>query len=237
MNALYSFACLLALAGSMTGQSAPGGAPTGLDVSGHSGAVDWAAVAAAGHDFVFVKATEGVDLEDPGFRAHWSGAARAGLRRGAYHFYVTEDHPEEQARFFLRTLGEDRGELLPVVDVELIGHGTRPGWAADLARFLKLLEAELGRRPILYTSPGFWDREVAGRVAAEALAGLAAYPLWLAEYGVEEPRLPKGFSGWRLWQFEGDASVPGVEKSADLSRPHPDGGLEALLLGPSAPGR
>ncbi|MEE8587348.1 MAG: GH25 family lysozyme, partial [Acidobacteriota bacterium] len=57
------------------------------------------------------------------------------------------------------------------------------------------------------------------------------YPLWLAEYGVEAPRIPVGWSDWHLWQWQGDAQVPGVEKSADLNRvnrSHTD--LSALVV-------
>ena len=212
--------------------AASGGAATGIDVSRHSGAVDWNRVAAAGHGFAYVKATEGVDSEDSAFREHWAGAAEAGLRRGAYHFFVTEDDPEEQARFFLAVLGDDRGELRPVVDVELIGHHTRPDWVESLGRFLELLHAELGVRPVLYTSPNFWDREVVPKASAELATLFAEHPLWLAEYGVDDPTRPEGWTCWQLWQFEGDAQVPGVEKSADLSRLHPEAGWEALALPP-----
>ena len=54
---------------------------------------------------------------------------------------------------------------------------------------------------------------------------------------VDAPRLPEGFSAWRLWQYEGDASVPGVEKTADLSRAHPERGLDGLRLSTRSPGR
>jgi len=56
----------------------------GIDVSGHSGSVDWRAVAADGHGFAFVKATEGVDLEDPAFDDHWQAMLAAVILLGAY---------------------------------------------------------------------------------------------------------------------------------------------------------
>jgi lysozyme len=208
------------------GAATSAGPSRGIDVSGHSGAVSWETVA-AGHDFAFVKATEGVDLADPAFAQHWREMKAAGLTRGAYHFYVTEDDPLEQARFFIETVELEPGDLAPVVDVELIGHGTTPGLAARLRQWIEAVEAHYGVRPIIYTAPTFWDAHLAD-------ADLGAYPLWVAEYGVHAPRLPTGWDAWHLWQWQGDASVPGVEKGADLSRVHPDVELEALRVPASA---
>jgi len=115
-----------------------------------------------GHSFAFIKASEGVDLADPDFGANWTAAGEAGLVRGAYHFYVTEDDPEQQARLFIETVQLEPGDLAPVVDIELIGHGTPPGLPDRLRRFLELLEQRYGVRPIIYTSPKFWNTHFMG---------------------------------------------------------------------------
>ena len=195
----------------------------GIDLSGHSGSVDWAAVAAEGHTFAFVKATEGDDLEDPAFDLHWPAMKTAGLVRGAYHFYVTEDDPEVQARFFLATAALEPGDLAPVVDVELIGHGTQPGLADRLRTFLAIVEQRYGVKPIIYTSPNFWDANLDDR--------FGDHPLWVAEYGVAEPRLPVGWDAWHLWQFDEDAAVAGVEEPVDRSHVNRSGvDLAALVI-------
>ena len=198
----------------------------GIDVSHHSGAVDWSAVRRDGYAFAYVKATEGVDAKDPLFEEHWKQLGGSGMARGAYHFYVTEDDPVVQARFFLDALaGVERGDddLLPVVDVELVGHGTADGWSANLERFIEIVEGELGVRPMVYTMPNFWDAHVG--------EGYGSSPLWVAEYGVAAPRLPVGFERWHLWQYEQDREVVGVEKGADVNRVHPEGGIEGLRIG------
>lgn len=181
----------------------------GIDVSHFSGEVEWDQVKQAGFSFVFVKATEGQDALDPRFHHHWTALAKSGLKRGAYHFYVTEDDPADQADFFITQVNLTEGDLLPVVDIETLGHGTAPGLANRLQKFLTLLENHYGVRPMLYTSPRFWN--------AHLNAEFGDYPLWVAEYEVEQPRLPEGWSTWTLWQFEENATVDGVEKGADLS--------------------
>ncbi|HEX9734194.1 MAG TPA: GH25 family lysozyme, partial [Thermoanaerobaculia bacterium] len=129
----------------------------GFDVSWHSGAIDWPAVVADGPGFVILKATEGVDLKDAAFDDHWPAVREAGLVRGAYHFYVTEDDPDAQAALFTSVVELAPGDLAPVVDIELIGHGTAPGLPARLQRFLDLLEQRYGITPIIYTAPNFWN--------------------------------------------------------------------------------
>lgn len=199
----------------------------GLDVSHHSGTVDWSAVEDAGYRFAYVKATEGEDFEDPTFADHWRALAESGLDRGAYHFYVSHDDPEAQARFFLETVPYEEDDLVPVVDVESpIGAPAPAELGADLKRFLEILERELGVRPVIYTAPRFWESHVAG--------DFSDYELWIAEYRVEEPTIPGPWSRYALWQSKGDAEVPGVEKGADLNVLHPRISLEDLRIGRSA---
>ena len=59
----------------------------GVDVSAYQGEVDWVRLAEQGVDFTFIKATEGSGLQDRWFAANWAGAASAGIRAGAYHFF------------------------------------------------------------------------------------------------------------------------------------------------------
>ena len=160
--------------------------------------------------FVYLKATEGVDAADPSFAEHWQKLGTLGIPRGAYHFYVTEDDPEQQARFFLSVASTTAADLPPVVDVETLGHDTTGPLAPGLRRYLDVIERETGRTPVIYTGSRFWNANFDGT--------FARYPLWVAEYGVTEPTLPSGWTEWLLWQFQGDAPVPGVEKSADRSR-------------------
>lgn len=196
----------------------------GIDVSDHSGTVDWRKVADEGFAFAFVKATEGDDLKDSNFDDHWRQLKSAGIIRGAYHFYVTEDDPEDQARFFISNVTLEPGDLAPVVDVEMIGHNTPPGLPGRLQRWLDIVEAHYGVKPIIYTTAKFWDEHFNGE--------FGEYPLWVAEYDVDAPRIPNGWSTWHLWQWKGDSAVAGVEKGADVTRVNRAGAeLAGLVVG------
>lgn len=198
-------------------QSTPNASPVkmknGIDVSHHNGAVDWVKVKAHGHAFAFVKATEGMDDPDPMFALHWPAMKKAGLIRGAYHFYVTEDDPKEQAKFFIQTVSLKKGDLAPVVDIEILGKNTQPDLVSRLQTFLEILEKHYGIKPIIYTDKGFWNANLDDK--------FGSYPLWVAEYDVESPTLPQGWNTYHLWQWKSDAQVPGVEKTADISKLNP----------------
>ncbi len=46
----------------------------------------------------------------------------------------------------------------------------------------------------------------------------ASYPLWIAEYGVTKPELPKIWekSGYALWQYSETGKVKGIKGFVDL---------------------
>lgn len=200
----------------------PEGPLHGVDVSGHQGDVDWQALADAGLHFVYIKATEGIDFKDPGFEKHWQGAWTAGLLRGAYHFFQPLDDGGEQARFFLSTVDHRPGDLVPVVDVEISKDAAADVILAELKEWLDVVEADLGVKPKIYTDVNFWNG-----LGAE---GFEDYPLWVAEYGVEEPALPEGWESWTIWQYSRKGSVPGIEGDVDKSR---SSGPLAVLPGDS----
>ena len=165
------------------GDSAPvqfaGTQPTRLPVRGMDAArfqqyVDWPRAKAVGIEFVFLKATEGGDLLDPKFRDHWRGADRAGIARGAYHFYYFCTEARFQAKWFIRNVPKVKGALPPVLDVEWNPFSPtctkRPpaqDVRAEMKRFLNQVERRYGQRPIIYTTPDFYQRNELGRMRGE----------------------------------------------------------------------
>lgn len=203
-------------------------ATLGVDVSHHSGTVDWNRVKAQGFEFAYVKSSEGVDNPDAMFEQNWQGLKQAGLARGAYHFYVTEDDPVEQAEFFASRIADDPGELPPAIDVELLGANTTGDLSETLRTFLETLAEKTGVKPIIYTDSKFWDSRY------EPVFG--EYGLWMAEYGVRMPKTPFGWDTWMFWQHAQNQIVDGVEKNADLNLLHPSLRLDELRAPATAGG-
>lgn len=181
---------------------------TGIDVSEWQGNVDWQTVKQGGIAFAFARATYGATLVDPQFSANWRGMRTAGIVRGTYHFFVTADDPAQQADLFIKTVGSLAGsDLPPVLDVELES-GTGSNLISGVQTWLGLVEQGLGRQPMIYTGPSFWNEYMTG--------GFGSYPLWVSEYEVSAPKLLNGWSTWAFWQYSSTGTVMGIAGNVDL---------------------
>lgn len=199
------------------------GGAQGIDVSHYQGTVSWPAVFQAGIQFAFAKATDGLTWTDPQFAVNWPQMKTAGVLRGAYHFFEPADDAAAQAQFFLQTVQLAPGDLPPALDVETVGSTGTALWEG-VETWLQTVAAALGVQPFLYMDPTFADEN-------QAPASLAAYPLWIADYGVAEPTLPDGWSTWLLWQYSESGTVQGVDSPVDLDLLNgPIANLEALKL-------
>jgi len=187
----------------------------GMDAARFQTFVDWQKARAVGIRFAFLKATEGGDLLDPKFRDHWRGAARAGIARGAYHFYYFCTAPEVQARWFIRNVPRSQGALPPVLDMEWNPFSPtckrRPDGAtvrAEMRVWLDRVEAHFGQRPIIYTTPGFYEDAELGR--------LRGYEFWLRSTAKS---LREAYPGqpWRFWQYTATGQLPGTPGDVDIN--------------------
>ena len=180
----------------------------GIDVSHYQGTVSWQQVAGAGMAYAFVKATQGVSSVDSQFSVNWPGVKAAGLLRGAYHFYQPGDDPQQQAEHFLSVVCPGTGDLLPVLDIETLGSQTASEIVQGIQTWLGTVQSAIGRAPIVYTAPGFWN--------GLGTQQFGLYPLWVAEYGCSSPKIPAGWTSWDFWQYSETGTVAGVSGSVDL---------------------
>jgi lysozyme len=170
----------------------------GIDVSHWQTTMNWDRTKAAGVEFAFIKATQGVDIFDAFYKLNWMESKRVGIPRGAYHFYDYRVDPIRQAQWLLGNTQLDPGELGYVVDVEKlkvkgVTYKTPPTYGSDIRRFCEFVAP-----PILYTG-FYWWREK----GLETSTWAANYRLWIAHYTWTYPLtpLPWGPDGWTFWQF------------------------------------
>lgn len=191
----------------------------GIDVSNYQGSVDWPTVASSGITFAYAKATEGTGFVDQTFAANWDGMKAAGIARGAYHFFRPREDPQAQAALFAQTVGAiEPGDMPPAVDIEATDGITGAALADRILSMLEAVEAQLKTRPIIYTSPGFWNSYVRD-ASGSWPAWTPSYYLWVANYtSAPLPYIPNGWSLWVFWQYSGDGRVPGVGTPVDLDR-------------------
>ena len=186
---------------------------TGVDVSAHQGAIDWPALASDGVAFAYIKATEGGDFRDRAFRRNWDEAKKAGLPRGAYHFFTQCRSGADQAKNFIAVVPKEPDALPAAVDAEHMGPCRTGPAVADVAReievFMAAVEAHYGRRPVIYTTGEFDAAYLRGRFAGEAF--------WARNLGL--PFLPPRFrtGEWVIWQYHNRGRRPGVSGPVDLN--------------------
>jgi GH25 family lysozyme M1 (1,4-beta-N-acetylmuramidase) len=189
----------------------------GIDVSHWNGAIDWKRVRGDGFRFVFIKATEGVTYEDDTFPPNWKGARSVGMLRGAYHFFHPNIDPKKQADLFINYVKKtnDLGELPPVFDLE-VGDGQPNHVIISRSKiWLDRVEAELGLRPLIYSSPGFLQYQFS-ELGGGPPAWAKDYDLWIANYE-PTPWLPPGWPRWKFWQHSKTGTVSGISELVDLN--------------------
>lgn len=176
----------------------------GIDVSHWQGAMNWE----AWHGkigFAMAKAVEGDSETDPDFGNNWNGMWELNrcMPRWAYLYFHASLDPVVQAAHLVATV-KGHG-LLPgdnfVLDLEetVSGSGENDGipaarCAASAVRCLREINALApGHRVLPYMNPSWAE--------AGGSAGMAAWFLWLADYGVPAPTAPQPWDRATMWQY------------------------------------
>ncbi|MEW6734767.1 MAG: glycoside hydrolase family 25 protein [Acidobacteriota bacterium] len=179
----------------------------GIDVSHYNGTIKFNLVKSAGIIFAFAKATEGTSYRDAKFKDNWKAMKDAGIIRGAYHYFIPSDDASQQASHFIETVELQPGDLPPVLDVESAGNDQQV-LINGVKTWLEVVEKQTGYKPIIYTSPSFWNSNMTDQ--------FGAYPLWIANYKTGAPTIPSGWTQWNFWQYSNSGSINGVTGSVDL---------------------
>ena len=207
---------IVATLAAVTGTAFSAAAETGVDVSRwqHGTSLSWSSVKADGISFAFIKATEGRSYTNPYFASDWSATRSVGIYHGAYHFArPSVGSAAAQARYFVSRAGlaDAPGDLPPVLDLEATGGLGVSALRSWTATWLKTVHDLTGRRPIIYTSPSFWESDLGNSTA------FRAYPLWIAHYTTGSPRVPGGWDSWTFWQSTSRGRVSGISGDVDMN--------------------
>jgi len=177
----------------------------GLDISHYQGDL----VTALGNKkdslyFVICKATEGESYIDPTFESNCSILKDKKVIRGAYHFYLCEFDPIDQAQHFSKVVMDNQflnnSHLPPVMDIENSSMDTNCGDLKtaqnNILLFLKEVEKITGRIPMIYTNKTTGDKYL-------NTPDFTKYPLWIAAYtnDLTTSNIPSAWDNkWMIWQ-------------------------------------
>ena len=181
----------------------------GIDISRHQGKINFEKVKAAGISYIFIRATDGVTYQDPNFKTNVASAQAAGIAIGAYHFYETNDDPIAQFRNFKNVVTLKPGDLPPVIDIERLHNHDEVKFTKNIQKFIYAFEVHYGVKPIIYSGRDFSNKY---------LTEFGSYPLWLAEYEVDDPKLPTGWDDWTFWQWSQSDTISGIKGDVDADR-------------------
>lgn len=183
---------------------------SGADISEKNGSVNWQDFINNDINFLFIKATEGLDRVDPFFESNLLHARQSGIMAGAYHWFHPQLHAGQQADLFIHTVKSFKSLLPPVVCLETY-FTNMSEMEKNVLTFLRLLENRINLRPIIYTSEAYWQTYF-----PDAAWG-CDYPLWLDKPGAIWPPQIWPWAGWTFWQFSYQASMPGIPANLGLN--------------------
>lgn len=181
----------------------------GIDISKYQGHIDWESVDSI--DFVVCKKSEGITLEDSKFSYNIKNIP---CLKGVYHFFRPQFSGIEQGKFFLRNLEPNDIDIIPVIDVEYSkwwGSNNREIGVKRLQDMITYIDTSFGCKPIIYTSPKFWNRYISSDIDTCSLK------LWVADWRDSlRPEIPKGFCEWVMWQKTSTGKINGIDGFVDV---------------------
>lgn len=191
---------------------------TGIDVSSHNGAVDWAAVKTDGIEFAMLRigyrgAQEGILHEDEYFNTNIQQAIQNHLKVGAYFFSsaISAEEIDEEVDLVLSKIKGYKIQMPIVFDMEEFDQGGR---IDDLSleqrtklalRFCKKIK-EAGYQPMIYGNMTWLYQNY-------DFERISKYPVWLASYSISCPMEDK----FDMWQYSNKGQVKGIEGDVDMN--------------------
>ncbi len=181
----------------------------GIDVSEWQGEIDWQRVKDAGIEIAYIRSSAGSAYRDPRFAENYAGAKENGIKVGFYHYVTARntDQARQQAEFFVNIIGSTTPECRLAMDFESFGSLTVAQINEISEVFLQTVQERSGRQVCIYS-----DASNARSVFDERLT---KYPLWVADYYVENPEPNGKWNVWAGFQFTDVGRVDGINGNVD----------------------
>ncbi len=184
---------------------------TGIDVSRHSGTINWDKISKQKINFVYIKATEGEDYLDPNYINNVTQAQKSNLLVGEYHFFRFNKPGETQASNFLAHTGTFTGKLTPALDIEEWGNmpilKSKTQIRIEISNFLLAVQKASGCRMIIYTNINTYNKLIRGQFLNN--------PIWICSFNKD--RIIPDHRNWLFWQHAHNGKLDGIKGFVDLN--------------------
>jgi len=189
----------------------------GIDISHHQKNVNFDKLVTENKPaFVFLKSTEGKSHVDVAYTERLSKFRELGIPVGGYHFFNYDASGKLQAEHYINTVGLRKGDLYPVLDVEMKHSSTQSKqWIVkEIKSFCEVVKDKYGVEPIIYCEYDYYRKYLKEE--------FSDYQYWISDF-YREPRCK-----YVMWQYD-ILHVEGVG-SIDNNRLTEGVKLEQLIL-------
>ena len=176
----------------------------GIDISSYQGTIiDFKKVKDNGVEIVYIKATEGITFDSPGFGLQYAQARAAGLKIGFYH-YMRANDPIEEAKHFITATNGLSVQCKYVIDIEQMDGQTVAKVSENVRKFADYMISQ-GKEVAIYTGDSFYANNLNSIVKN--------IPIWIAHYGVIRPNI----DNYVGFQYSSKGSIDGILGNVDLN--------------------
>ena len=185
----------------------------GIDVSYWQGKINFEEVKKSGIDLVYIRTSEGLEYIDPYFKENYEEAKDSGLKVGFYHFLTarTVEEARKEANFFVSIIKGTEPDLKLAMDFEDFGDLSKDEINQISEAFLDTVTNLSGMECVIYS-----DAYNAIEVFDVELA--KKYPLWVADYFVNEPEGNNKWSTWVGFQYSDRGRINGISGNVDRDK-------------------
>ncbi len=178
----------------------------GIDISEHTGKIDFKKIPPKKIQFIYIKATEGEDYVDKKFEYYYRETLKISPKVGFYHFFRFNKDGKKQADLFLKNIKRKHTQMPLVVDVEEWGNSTNrtvKSIVREIKIFIKRVEHKTGRRIVIYTNSSGYEKYIKGHFKND---------IWLCSFSNKRFK-----HKWKFWQYSHKGKFKWAEGWIDLN--------------------
>ena len=184
----------------------------GIDVSKWQGLINWKTIAKSNNiNFVYCRSTciKLGNLEtDKTFSRNYDSLKKyPELKKGAYHYLSPYINGKEQANFFIDHSSFEKGDLIPVLDIEKEHKISNKHLIKVIKDFITEFKNKTKLDIMIYSNLSFYRDNLSKKFPKNKL--------WVANYNKSDYKIKN--TKWHLWQYTENGKLHGINSDIDVN--------------------